>query len=64
MGTNKRWYAATTALKDFTSEQLETDTVVVVGCGPVSPSYKKLNLDRYHGNNSCKDSWRQESLRN
>ena len=61
---NERWYAGTSALKDFTSEQLETDTVVVVGCGPVPPSQTQLTPDWYDGNYRCKKSWREESLRN
>ena len=32
---NCRWYAATSALKDLSPERRETDTIVVVGCGPV-----------------------------
>ena len=34
---DKRWYAATSALKELTPDQLKTDTIVVIGCGPVLP---------------------------
>lgn len=37
-----RWYAAKSALRDLTPEQLETDTIVVIGCGPVNTSLKNL----------------------
>jgi threonine dehydrogenase-like Zn-dependent dehydrogenase len=32
---NCRWYAATIVLNELSPERRETDTIVVIGCGPV-----------------------------
>jgi hypothetical protein len=37
----RRWYAATSALKELTLEQRQTDTLVIIGCGPVILTRKR-----------------------